>query len=137
MMTNKQIMDDYRTQRIACVALGNDINALRRTMQAPRTPSMDGMPHGGHQTTIDDMIARVDDMERTLRDKLDSIAPIGRSIAAAIASIDDVTARRALEMRYIRCMDNRDIAKALSYTESGIRGIYQWVIPCMSIDIHQ
>lgn len=136
-MTNKQIMDDYRTQRIACIAMGRNIEMLRRTMQSPRTPSMDGMPHCGHQTTIDDMVARIDDMERTLRSRLDAIAPVGRCIAAAIASLDDVTAQRVLEMRYILCQDNSDIAKELGYTQSGIRGIYHRVIPHMSIDLPQ
>lgn len=116
-MTNKEIMDDYRIQRMACIALADHINDLRRTMQSP----------------TDDVADRVNDMERTLRARSEALAPIGQRIAVAIASLSDVTAQRALEMRYIRCLDNRTIARTIHYTESGVRGIYHRIIPSMVI----
>lgn len=78
-MTNKEIMDDYRIQRMACIALANHINDLRRTIQTP----------------TDDVADRVDDMERTLRARSEELEPIGQRIAVAIASLSDAAAAGA------------------------------------------
>ena len=120
-MTNKQFLDHYRIQRTACMALATQIDDMRQSMNHSCTSGMD------------DMTNLINDMDSTLRDRMDAIAPMGQHIAMAIASLDDVVAQKVLSMRYIQMMDNRTISQAIHYSESGVRGIYHRVIPLLNL----
>lgn len=122
MEQKKEYLRSYRKTRAEAKAIQETINELRLNKMCPSMGAQDGMPKGNGSSDLSGYAARLDELERKLREKQDKSVRLMGEITDSIAKMEDVTERTLLRYRYICGYTWEQIAEEM---ECSVRWIHK------------
>ena len=121
----KDELKKYRYIGDEITQLRDEINRLRDGLMSPSGKVITWAPATAKQDDkFAGTMARIDELERKLIEKLDGRIKLQRAIEQAIESVDDPLLRTILRSRYIQGKTWKDICYQTNYSRSQINSLH-------------
>lgn len=114
-MTNaekKMILRSYRRHKLKAEALKAELDSL----VSPKSPSLDGMPRGGDQKDLSDVMIRIDKLFSRIESALDRQYDALDKIDREIEKMPNQNEQTVLTLHYIAGYNLRKTARKMSYS---------------------
>ena len=109
-MTTKEWLGQYRLAKIAAEKCFQDLDAASVVL---RSPALTGIPRGGGDRDLSDIVAMQDRIRERAYKARDRALQLMDEISEAIETVPDPQQQMLLWMRYIYCRNWYDIADAM------------------------
>ena len=117
-MTNQEKKAYLQKYRAADDEINDLLREKERIMSrlTRMTSCMSGMPHGGGESDkMTDGVAKVIELDAEIDSKVDALCDLRREVCANIGTVNDITLRRILMLRYIFGKTWEQIAVTTNY----------------------
>ena len=109
-VTTKEWLMQYKIAKIAAERCFQDLDAATVVL---KSPSLTGMPRGGTERDLADIVAMQERIRERATKARDKALRLMDEISKAIEQVEDPTQQMLLWMRYIYCRNWYDIADAM------------------------
>ena len=104
--------------------LEREIDELRLDRMIPGSPAQDGMPHGSGGGDLSGYAARLDELDRKLREQLERKIQLRAEITEKIDAMPNETESLLLRLRYIHGLKWEEVAVKMDYSWRAVHKIH-------------
>lgn len=104
--------------------LEREIDELRLDRMIPGSPAQDGMPHGSGGGDLSGYVARLDELDRKLREQLERKIQLRAEITEKIDAMPNETESLLLRLRYIHGLKWEEVAVKMDYSWRAVHKIH-------------
>lgn len=104
--------------------LEREIDELRLDRMIPGSPAQDGMPHGSGGGDLSGYAARLDELDRKLREQLERKIQLRAEITEKIDAMPNETESLLLRLRYIHGLKWEEVAVKMDYSWKQIHRLH-------------
>ena len=104
--------------------LEREIDELRLDRMIPGSPAQDGMPHGSGGGDLSGYVARLDELDRKLREQLERKIQLRAEITEKIDAMPNETESLLLRLRYIHGLKWEEAAVKMDYSWRAVHKIH-------------
>ena len=104
--------------------LEREIDELRLDRMIPGSPAQDGMPHGSGGGDLSGYVARLDELDRKLREQLERKIQLRAEITEKIDAMPNETESLLLRLRYIHGLKWEEVAVKMDYSWKQIHRLH-------------
>ncbi len=120
----KEYLRKYLEAKRMQEVLEREIDELRLDRMIPGSPAQDGMPHGSGGGDLSGYVARLDELDRKLREQLERKIQLRAEITEKIDAMPNETESLLLRLRYIHGLKWEEVAVKMDYSWKQIHRLH-------------
>ena len=120
----KEYLRKYLEAKRMQEVLEREIDELRLDRMIPGSPAQDGMPHGSGGGDLSGYAARLDELDRKLREQLERKIQLRAEITEKIDAMPNETESLLLRLRYIHGLKWEEVAVKMDYSWKQIHRLH-------------
>lgn len=120
----KEYLRKYLEAKRMQEVLEREIDELRLDRMIPGSPAQDGMPRGSGGDDLSGYAARLDELDRKLREQLERKIQIRAEITERIDAMENETESLLLRLRYVHGLKWEEVAVKMEYSWRAVHKIH-------------